>query len=188
MGMRRARCGWMSSGPSPRSTHVARHERHRHISSAASERVARMSTSVHTGQLSVMQAPLFTRESSHDTTRRRYPPMNFVTNFSRSAEPRGWNIRPNIPPGTLGRGVAGRSSGKTEAAPIRAPARTPRAARFADARSENRTVVQVARPRGAGLRSRPRAGCSDRSVCFTGIPRSASIARSCSGLRPRVVR
>lgn len=84
-------------------------------------------------------------------------------------------------PATLGRGACARSSHRISAARGPAPSGRHRVARSASARprrARGHTERRIDLPGPPGAQLFP----------FTGMPRSASIARSCSGERPSVVR
>ena len=124
-----------------------------------------------------------TARSANLTTMGSFPQESSPRNFKwEKSRRRGWSRSRGNRPVILGRGASARSSHRTSAARGRARSRSRRVARSAHAgkrRARDHTEHRI------GLRSLPR----DRQLCpFTGIPRSASIARSCSGERPSVVR
>ena len=95
---------------------------------------------------------------------------------------RGWNRSRGNRPVILGRGAFSHSSHRISAARVRARSSRHRVARSAPPRerkARDHTEHRI------GLQTPPRPS---QLFPFTGIPRSASIARSCSGERPSVVR
>jgi hypothetical protein len=124
-----------------------------------------------------------TARSANLTTMGSFPQESSSRNFKwEKSRRRGWNRSRGNRPVIPGRGASSRSSHRISAARGRARSSSRRVARSALA-AERRARDHI--ERRIGLRSRPHAS----QLCpFTGIPRSASMARSCSGERPSVVR
>lgn len=124
-----------------------------------------------------------TARSANLTTMRSFPQESNGRNFKwEKSRCRGWHRSRGNRPATLGRGASVRSSHRISVALGGARSGTQRVGRSACARrrrARGRTEHRI------GHQPQPRRS---QLFPFTGIPRSASIARSCSGERPSVVR
>ena len=124
-----------------------------------------------------------TARSANLTTMGSFPQESSPRNFKwEKLRRHGRNTWRGNRPVILGRGASSRSSRRNAAARGRARSSSRRVARSA---LDEERPARARTEHRIGLRSRPRAA---QLSPFTGIPRSASIARSCSGERPSVVR